>query len=186
MTIEGRSLDQAARQFRDQVNHLLNTTVTRARVRLLEGPRRDLLMLSLQETTGDPGAVLSTDYGRLRLIIGQHLGSEKIGARRHRLKTVKYRYGIALEDGQESLLRWEYASAEEHGDHVWCRHHGHALATLELPEGALSLNGSHVPSGYVPIEDVIRFCIVDFGASTLSPDWHERLTESSRAFKEGL
>jgi hypothetical protein len=186
MAIEGKSLDEVARLFCDQVNRLLNATVTQARSTLLEGPREGLVMLSLREAVGEPGAPLRTKYGTLRLIVGQHLSSEKTSRRRHKLKTVKYAYRIAEEGARDALLRWEYASEAEHGDRPFCRHHGHALAELGLSKGVLSLDEVHIPTGYVSLEDVLRFCIVDLGVAPLRDDWHERLRESARDFRRNL
>jgi len=40
------------------------------------------------------------------------------------------------------------------------------------------LNDLHLPTGWVRLEEVLRFCIVDLGVRPLSPRWHEALVES--------
>ena len=42
------------------------------------------------------------------------------------------------------------------------------------------LNELHLPTGWVPIEEVLRFCIDDLGVRPLSPGWHETLAASAR------
>jgi hypothetical protein len=43
--------------------------------------------------------------------------------------------------------------------------------------------GLHLPTGFVALEDVLRFCIVDLGVNPLSDGWHDVLEESYRLFK---
>lgn len=46
-----------------------------------------------------------------------------------------------------------------------------------------TLNTWHLPTGFVTIEDILRFCIVDLGVPALNTTWHQRLEESYSAFK---
>ncbi|MCC6495797.1 MAG: hypothetical protein IT193_06010 [Propionibacteriaceae bacterium] len=48
----------------------------------------------------------------------------------------------------------------------------------------VSLIDLHLPTGYVTLEDVIRFCIHDLGVPPLRPNWHEILVQSYREFKD--
>ena len=50
----------------------------------------------------------------------------------------------------------------------------------------MDLQRFHLPTGYVPIEDIIRFCIVDLRAPPLSENWHELLEESYQKFRKGI
>jgi hypothetical protein len=53
--------------------------------------------------------------------------------------------------------------------------------------GCSSFNDWHLPTGWVPIEEIIRFCIVDLGVPPLdtsvdadgNPGWHTRLVQRS-------
>jgi hypothetical protein len=47
----------------------------------------------------------------------------------------------------------------------------------------LTLNDLHLPTGYVPLEEVIRFCIHDLGAKSAKANWHEVLEESYKRFR---
>jgi hypothetical protein len=51
--------------------------------------------------------------------------------------------------------------------------HGHTV----------SLNDLHLPTGYVPFEEVLRFCIADLGVSPFAEDWDSVLQESYDLFK---
>jgi hypothetical protein len=47
------------------------------------------------------------------------------------------------------------------------------------------MNKLHVPTGFVAIEEVLRFCIVDLGVPPLAGEdrWNTALDESYRRFK---
>jgi hypothetical protein len=55
---------------------------------------------------------------------------------------------------------------------------------LSFGPATVSLNSLHLPTGYVTLEDVIRFCIHDLGMPPLSADWDETLIQSYREFKD--
>ncbi|HEX5166289.1 MAG TPA: hypothetical protein VFV93_12885 [Thermomicrobiales bacterium] len=68
----------------------------------------------------------------------------------------------------------------------WCRNHLQGPIPIAIGGKRVSLNDWHLPTGWVPIEEVIRFCIVDLGVEPLdrsldandNSGWHTRLTES--------
>jgi hypothetical protein len=49
--------------------------------------------------------------------------------------------------------------------------------------GKIPMDDLHLPTGYVPIEEIIRFCIVDLGVAPISGDWARILDESYREFR---
>jgi hypothetical protein len=57
---------------------------------------------------------------------------------------------------------------------------------LSFGPATVSLNSLHLPTGYVTLEDVIRFCIHDLGMPPLSADWDETLIQSDRELGEQL
>ena len=87
-----------------------------------------------------------------------------------------------LEGAPESFLRWEYVRTPV-PEGLWCRHHLQGPLPLEFPRDTVSLNDLHLPTGYVPFEDVLRFCIVDLGVRPLSEDWDRILRESYARFQ---
>jgi len=48
------------------------------------------------------------------------------------------------------------------------------------------LNDLHLPTGYVLLEEIIRFCIVDLGVRTLDADWNKTLEDSEEKFKKSF
>lgn len=95
--------------------------------------------------------------------------------------TAKYRYTLTPEGTDEPLLRWEYDRVTEG---AWCRHHLQGTVPVAFGRGASPvLNELHLPTGYVTIEEILRFCIVDLEVRPLSADWDAILTESYERFK---
>jgi hypothetical protein len=90
----------------------------------------------------------------------------------------------------EPLFRWEYVRFPEPDEKgnipQWCRHHiqGDIKLTFTDDRGAehqLPLNDWHTPTGWIPLEEVIRFCIVDLGVRAKS-GWEQVLEESYQKF----
>jgi len=185
VAIEGDTLAEAVERFREHLNGLLARTVTQARVVALahRSPRRAPLFvtLALRHGGGAIEAPLRTRYGPMCLYLGQRCESVQRG-RRHRLVTAAYRYTLRGETQEAPLLRWEYERHWPDPGARWCRHH--LQGDVPLPLGAgVSLNALHLPTGFVTVEEVLRFCIVDLGVAPLAADWHERLEQSYAKFK---
>jgi hypothetical protein len=95
---------------------------------------------------------------------------------------VEYRYALSHPGAREPLVRWEYVRAPPAGN-LWCRHHLQGPLALVIQGHRVRLKDLHLPTGYVPFEDVLRFCIVDLGVRALSEDWDRVLRESYDQFK---
>lgn len=184
MAIEGDTLEEAARRFREHLNGLLARTVTRTR--LVSLPRRGArrpssVQIAFRQGGAAIEAPILTRFGRVGLYLGQRCESiEQSG--RHRLRTASYRYALTPQGAREPLLRWEYVRDRGDPDARWCRHH--LQGDVPLPfGGGVSLNALHLPTGYVTVEEVLRFCIVDLGVPPLATDWSEQLEASYVLFK---
>ena len=94
-----------------------------------------------------------------------------------RLRTVGYRYALmnSPDPRERAFVRWEFAEGVHH---------------LQIPTvvGGLDLNDLHLPTGWVPLERVIRFLISE-PAIALDPtagkeQMIEELLASERRFFE--
>ena len=176
--------EQAARQFRDHLNHLLARTLTQTP--LVQFTLLGRMNVAFRQGGVPARASLSTRFGRMALYIGQVLDFENQTAGRVRLMTVEYKYTLGPEASVEPLLRWEYVRTRPPGAHrQWCRHHLQGDVRLPLGDG-VSLNDFHLPTGYVTIEEIIRFCIIDLAVEPLSNDWNAILDDSYEQFKRGF
>ena len=184
MPIIGRTLGEAARMFADAMNRLLAKTLTETRLVVVgpqEGPR---VAVAFRAEGGQPDwARLYTRVGPVRLFIGQNCEAIVV-PRGRQLTTVKYKYTITLEESADApLIRWEYERTPRKGG-LYCRHHLQGPTALDMGRGGpISLNDFHLPTGYVPIEEIIRFCINDLQAAPRSDNWDELLRESYSRFR---
>jgi hypothetical protein len=139
---------------------------------------------------GIRAAPLETRYGQLFFYLAQELSCaeepEEPANRRYRLQTVKYWYRLqeSADIKAQAVIRWEYVrSAPSDG---YCRHHVQIPSSLSLGNGEMNLNKAHLPCGWVTIEEVLRFLIVDLGFSPpCGRDWPTVLSRSeAKFFKE--
>jgi hypothetical protein len=184
LPVVGRTPEQAAANHRDAFNALLHATVTRAPLVMVKvarsgGVSPDYLFEFRQGV--EPSSVpLRTRFGTVGLFVGQRCAvvEEK---RRHRLYTLAYRYTLTPAGAAEPLLRWEYVRTPVSGSKA-CRHHLQGTPTLALGKHSVTLNALHLPTGFVTLEEVLRFCVVDLKVKPLARDWSERLEASYRSF----
>jgi hypothetical protein len=129
-------------------------------------------------------ASLQTRYGPMELFLGQTCDGIEGQRERVRLRTIAYKYSIAPAGANDPLFRWEFVRSPS-SNSFWCRHHRQGPVDVNIGGRTVNLNDWHLPTGWVPIEEIIRFCIVDLGVSPLdssvdadgNPDWHGRLSE---------
>jgi len=183
VALTGKSLGDAAALFTQHLNSVLARTITQAPIVLIAFDDRPHAMLSFRRDGGPVGVQLKSDYGPLELWVGQVCGAEEDSNGKSRLYTSEYKYTITTADNHEPLLRWEYKKTRPTADAMWCRHHLQGRVDLTLSSSTIKLNEWHLPTGYVPLEEVIRFCIVDLGVKPWSSDWDGVLTESYQRFK---
>lgn len=127
---------------------------------------------------------LATQFGELYLVLNQDLEAVREQKRRFRLRTKAYRYRLVdnAEPSAEAIVRWEYV-ADAPRD-AWCRHHVQARGAVPAGEGALNLDRAHIPTGWVLIEDVLRFVFHDLHVEARTANWPTMLEESRQRFFE--
>jgi hypothetical protein len=184
--ITGRTLEIASATFRDHVNGVLARTVTATPLIMVQAVRPrgapSGIQLAFRQYGAPIEAPLNTRFGRAGLYLGQTCQSTVGDDRLHRLRTVSYRYTLTPEGAREPLFRWEYEKTPTNAG-LYCRHHIQGDVPLQFGRDLVPLNDLHLPTGFVTIEEVLRFCIVDLGVRPLSDDWHTILTESYGLFK---
>jgi hypothetical protein len=182
--IEATSLGAALEIFRGHLNDLLHRSITKASLQKLGVAGTGFMELTFRQGGRARTAPLRTEFGRIELYLGQICSASQIRSGLYRLETSKYKYTITPDGQDEPLIRWEYVKKYADPTHRWCRHHVQGEIDLNLGGQVVRLNDLHVPTGYVTIEEVIRFCIVDLGAQPMSDQWHEVLEDSYQRFKE--
>ena len=105
----------------------------------------------------------------------------------YRLRTLAYAYRIAEGSSFDNqwLFRWEYKSREVEQD-LHPRHHLHIPIKISCFDSRRELDAGklHVPSGWVTVEEVIRFLIHELGVRPRTRDWDTVLQKSEQKFRE--
>jgi hypothetical protein len=180
MAIVERSPKACFDVFVDHIRGLVADTVTDRHV-LVAVQSETRLMVSFREQ-GPIAAPIDTAYGRLYFYLGQALEAVPVGDR-YQLKTRKYWYRLQHEGTftADAAIRWEYDSEAARDRHA--RHPVQAATELPLREDSLDLNRAHVPTGWVTIEEVIRFLTVDLGVTPpCGESWADRIIEAENRF----
>lgn len=183
MPIIGTSLGDAARRFQDHLNDLLTRTITQTRIVVFTPKGSSVAQVGFRQAGGPIAASLGTNFGELDLSVLQICDSEEQPDGLHRLRTAAYTYTLTPQGSDEPAIRWEYLRTRPDPEARWARHHVQGPFLIGLQMGGVSANALHIPTGFVTVEEVIRFCIADLGVNPLSNEWNERLEESYTLFK---
>ena len=168
MPIVERTARNAFRRFRTHVRALVQATLpVPPHIRLDVDIRENTGKLEFVKGDGVPAALpLDTrDHGILYLTLTQILTAQR-ELTKYRLRTREYAYRLLEQDDPRAnaVVRWEYDSeAPKHG---WCRHHVQFTVGTRLGPAVLDLNRVHTPTGWVTIEELIRFLIHELGVTS--------------------
>lgn len=172
------------RQFRDHVSGLLNKTITDAPLSLTSPKDKPYANFSFRDE--NTVAMAAPLFGaNLYLAVSQALEANQLADRTWRLKTLRYNYHLLEGPKHDSkwIIRWEYISHSQRKD-LHPRHHVHIATTVKTPVGEMDFDQLHLSTGWVTIEEVIRFMIVEMGVKPKSDNWDEELLESEDLFKQ--
>jgi len=176
----GKSAEHAFHRFRDHLSQLLNKTITQAPLTLTQAPdNRAYLEFPKKEGR------ICVPVGRVgfHLFIGQTLEAVRP---HYRLKTLAYAYriteGPTFDD--RTLFRWEY-NARQYKESLAPRHHFHFPASLTCQNRrTLDTTELHIPTGWVTIEEIIRFFIHELKVKSREKQWDKLLCESEEKFRD--
>ena len=185
MPLSARTPREAFRVFQDHVNGILNKVLTRYRLEFfVSTATRDQATLAFFDRRRVAVAVpLAPSPWYLYLGLELKAVAEEQG---YGLQALKYAYRIqrtpSLEE--EAEVRFEYVSPEMDPSASWCRHHIQFHRDYHEVRSDFSPSKLHIPTGWVTIENVIRFLITDLGVSPLTEEWDEELRRSEEQFRE--
>lgn len=187
MPIIGRTPADAFKTFADYLTTLLARTITQMPLIPVYYSGASDMALSFRPSATSAAAPIHTRYGVLALEIGQRCTTDEIAKGQHQLQTVSYRYTIGyVGEEHEPLFRWEYIRHPAGDNAYYARHHfqGPMPTGLRLGTTETLFQDIHLLTGWVPIEEIIRFCLHDLGAhAACEPeDWDRILRESRNRF----
>lgn len=185
MPFEGRTPREASQACKESLNRLLSHTITHRPLIVMIDRRSEVIKINFRQDGLVTTTRLQTRYGPMELFVGQTYDTVDGQHERERLRLIEYRYTLTPAGFDDPLFRWEFVRAPSSGS-FWCRNHLQGPISVNVGGRSVNLNDWHLPTGWVPIEEIIRFCIVDLGVSPLDtsvdanvvPGWHTRLTES--------
>ncbi|SRR5712692_1322542 len=185
MPLTARTPREAFRIFQDHLNGVLNKVLTRYRLRfVVSGVKQDQASLAFFNARSISIAIPLPPSPRY-LYLGQELKAIPEG-KEYVLRTLKYGYRIQrtalLQD--EAEVRFEYVSREMEPSARYSRHHVQFHRDYHTVHEDFSPTKLHIPTGWVTIENVIRFLITDLGIPPLIETWEEELRESEEQFRE--
>ena len=190
MPIRRKTARECYEYFRGHLAQLFASALTGNYPLLFRRDQRDpdaRVTLTMADASGLAAIPIETSrHGRLFASFAQTLSVVAEEGGTHRLVTLQYWYRIQADPGarEPALMRWEYErTLAEDRNH--CRHHIQQRGVLPFGARPLDLDKAHVPTGWVTIEEILRFLIVDLGvAPPCGNGWPKVLEESERAFYE--
>lgn len=184
MPIVARTSAECFDRFRNHLARLVADTVTTTYPLTQKRPEQGRTIIGFRqgELVGVP---LDTRFGRVYFYLSQSLKTVQRDDGLFRLKTRQYWYRLQADAsrGAQAILRWEYDAETKRDRHA--RNHMQIPAEVPIGDGIIDLNKAHLPTGWVTIEEVIRFLIVDLGVEPpCADDWPQILHESETMFYE--
>lgn len=135
-----------------------------------------------------PTVALDTTHGRVQLYFRQELHTEHEKGSGYRLTTRRYWYHPYKCDAIDAFMRWEYVDRKLEPEAHYPRHHLHIHDVVIPVDGSntgIDLKKTHLPTGWVTIEEVIRFLIGELGVTSPCGDrWDQELCDGERRFYE--
>jgi hypothetical protein len=188
MPITGRKPQECFDRFRAHVAKLVAATLPGSHAVGYLQSERDPQRLTLQ-FSGFSIPVKTAAIGLVHLSLSQLLQVvvDKDARRRNRcrLETLRYWYRLQRASGpkQKAFIRWEYDRSASPSTKTHCRHHVQLDASVQSGEFRLDLNKVHLPTGWVTMEEVLRFLIVELGVvPPCGSEWPELLAGGEVAF----
>ena len=108
------------------------------------------------------------------------------GKGRLSIENLRYEYRLTTGPNLDApaLVRWEYNSREFRASLFPRRHIQIQVKVESFDGGILDLNKIHLPSGWITVEEVVRFLITELRVKPLSDDWDGFLQKSEQKFRE--
>jgi len=182
--LTGDRPDEVFRNFRDHISGLLNHTITDAPLSLFHRKDTPFAQFAFRDEA-DVAMAAPLFSGGLFLAVSQQLRVDEQPNKTWKLRTLTYSYHLLEDSSPDSrwIIRWEYVShIQRRNEHP--RHHVHIDTVVETPAGKMDLDKLHLSTGWVTIEEVIRFLIAEMGVKPKVENWDEQLLQSEQLFKE--
>lgn len=187
MPLVARTPREAFHTFQDHLNRTLNKVLTHYRLEFtVRHVKQERTFLHFRDNKRQATAV-PLSPSPWYLYLGQELQAVPSGSE-YILRILQYAYRIQLTPSlqDEAEVRFEYVSREIDPSARWCRHHVQFHRDHQNVRDNFSPNKLHIPTGWVTVEDVIRFLLTDLGVPPLAGQWEEELLKSEELTREWI
>lgn len=192
MPIFDRKPWKVFQQFEEHVRDLVGKILPTGQPVTLVGADGDdftaYLSFAPSQGAGRTMVELDTMYGSVQFYFRQELHAVREKVSGFRLTTRRYWYGLAKANATDAFMRWEYVDRNIETDALHPRHHLHIHdVTLAVDDGEsrLDLKKTHLPTGRVTIEEILRFLVSEFGVvPACGARWDDVLKDAERRFYE--
>jgi hypothetical protein len=182
--LTGRNPDEVFGKFTTHLARLLNRTITDAPLSyLMVSEKENRAYISFRHHDAQVAAPLFSHD--LFLFLGQVVTVIQEGES-WRLKTLQYRYWIQGDDNANTdswFFRFEYISPKMR-PMMNPRHHMHLPCTLRCGQNDIELRQLHIPTGWVTVEEIVRFLVNEVGVRCKARTWDKILLQSEELFRE--
>jgi hypothetical protein len=167
---------RAAQRLADDLNGILNGTVSDSRLSLIPLPH-DPAAFELTRIVDDDSAPLELHGTAMRLFVRQ-----VIVVKDGRCRTESYGYRLQTGESPASwLIRWEYLRQQPKPDYPYPLAHVHVNG--QLRSEATTLPKLHIPTRRIPLVLVLWHVIAEWGVKPKQDNWRQLLEASIAGFE---
>jgi hypothetical protein len=179
--LEAESPEAAVRLFQKHLNRVLNKVLTAYRLEFWKVG--SLFYLGFLANDEPVAVKLKRPW---YLFLSQTVDVSRVQSGQYRLETAEYAYRIQSSPsiGDEAFVRFEYVGPKKDPNFPYCRNHVQLHRDYHDAVASFSPCEFHIPTGWVTIEQVIRFLITDLKVRPLVQNWRQILNESEKQFRD--
>jgi hypothetical protein len=97
----------------------------------------------------------------------------------YRTHTLAYVYTLRYEADDEELISWHW-----HPITTPDRPYPHLHVAVDAPDLGTTLSKTHMPTGRVSFESVVRFCLSDLAVEAKDDDWANTIGDTEARFRK--
>jgi hypothetical protein len=175
-----RNRDLALIEYQRQIGRILNCIANTWVYSAPSGADTYMLLSAPADQFPRPpraGAMLRLRRGQEILFLQAYQRFQVIDADSFRISTLRYFYIIWSSRPDERIIDWHYHR----------RQNGSFEAHLHIRDDARRtghmLVGKHIPTGRLPLEDVVRFAVQELKIQPRDPNWQTILEQTEAVFR---
>ena len=167
--------ENALTEYQRQIGRVLNC-IAHAWVYTYPVDDHEYVLVSQDRNTGS--SLLRLHRGREVLYLDASQRIQIIDADNFRITTSRYIYVLWSAKHNERIIDWQYHRRQNNSFEAHLHIRDDDPGTNNHP-----LANRHIPSGRVPLEDVVRFAVQEININTREPNWINILEATEAIFR---